>query len=373
MTVARRSARARRPCRATRASAKPHPDAPCRRVGGVAYLQARKGEPPQAAASRALAALADVDKAKFGDEDARVYNDAAMQVGASRWAGRAGEPDRRRPGGRGRRPKVAAHRHCRRSLGRNVRPARGRQERRTPAARTALHLWNGLDGFGEVQPGGQRGCAGSAADGDLARAWIFRKSPNGVDRARAAAGRDRAAPRLRRIRRLGSRRKPHAGRARGARRRQVQAKLPRSCGSLARNRLPHYGGLEHARVPALARCFLEKRHREPALAQRPHDERRAGSKQHHGHGAKQHVRARCGDTREPRRLRCRRTPPAPRPRGDPDRAIEQQPGDRNASDPQRDAGHGGEAQRGAELLLGEPALREIDRRRRPARRRKACW
>ena len=52
----------------------------------IAYLQARKGEPAQAAANRALAALADVDKAKFADEDARVYNDAAMQVGASRWA-----------------------------------------------------------------------------------------------------------------------------------------------------------------------------------------------------------------------------------------------------------------------------------------------
>ncbi|HEV8107734.1 MAG TPA: hypothetical protein VGP97_09435 [Burkholderiales bacterium] len=54
---------------------------------GLAYLQARKGEPAHAAAKRALAALADVDKAKFGgDEDARLYNDAAMQVGASRWA-----------------------------------------------------------------------------------------------------------------------------------------------------------------------------------------------------------------------------------------------------------------------------------------------
>ncbi|HEY1287829.1 MAG TPA: hypothetical protein VGF58_05835 [Burkholderiales bacterium] len=52
----------------------------------IAYLQARKGEPPQAAAKLALTALADVDKAKFGDDDARTYNDAAMQVGASRWA-----------------------------------------------------------------------------------------------------------------------------------------------------------------------------------------------------------------------------------------------------------------------------------------------
>ena len=52
----------------------------------LAYLQARKGEQAQAAAGRALAALADVDKAKFGDEDARAYNDSAMLVGASRWA-----------------------------------------------------------------------------------------------------------------------------------------------------------------------------------------------------------------------------------------------------------------------------------------------
>src|SRR3954468_15607868 len=34
--------------------------------------------------------------------------------------------------------------------------------------------------------------------------------------------------------------------------------------------------------------------------------------------------------------------------------------------PQRDARHGGEAQRGAELLLGEPALRKVDRIRRAA-------
>jgi len=65
----------------------------------VAYLQARKGEPAQAAASRALVALADVDKAKFGDEDARSYNDAAMQVGASRWAAEpaASRADDKRP------------------------------------------------------------------------------------------------------------------------------------------------------------------------------------------------------------------------------------------------------------------------------------
>lgn len=65
----------------------------------IAYLQARKGEPPQAAAKLALTALADVDKAKFGDDDARTYNDAAMQVGASRWAAAKPSPvaDERRP------------------------------------------------------------------------------------------------------------------------------------------------------------------------------------------------------------------------------------------------------------------------------------
>ena len=52
----------------------------------LAYLKARRGEPARDAATRALAALADVDTAKFGDEDARLYNDSAMQVGASRWA-----------------------------------------------------------------------------------------------------------------------------------------------------------------------------------------------------------------------------------------------------------------------------------------------
>jgi len=52
----------------------------------LSYLRARQGEPAQSAASRALAELAAVDKSQLGDEDARSYNDAAMQVGASRWA-----------------------------------------------------------------------------------------------------------------------------------------------------------------------------------------------------------------------------------------------------------------------------------------------
>ena len=52
----------------------------------VSYLQARKGADAQAAANRAQAALAAVDKVQLGGDDGRTYNDAAMQVGASRWA-----------------------------------------------------------------------------------------------------------------------------------------------------------------------------------------------------------------------------------------------------------------------------------------------
>lgn len=53
----------------------------------LSYLRARKGDAAaREAAARALTALADVDKAQLGDDDARTYNDAAMQVAASRWA-----------------------------------------------------------------------------------------------------------------------------------------------------------------------------------------------------------------------------------------------------------------------------------------------
>ena len=53
---------------------------------GVAYERARKGEPAGEAADRALAALGAVNRLELTDEDARTYRDAAMRVGASRWA-----------------------------------------------------------------------------------------------------------------------------------------------------------------------------------------------------------------------------------------------------------------------------------------------
>lgn len=137
----------------------------------LAYLQARKGEPAQAAAKRALAALADVDKAKFGEEDARTYNDAAMQVGASRWAavpaGAAADDKRPRivtaagPSGETCVLLVDAKNDARRPLARRctygmVWTASARLNREGSAAALA------------VQP--------TAAWREL---WIFRKTPNG--------------------------------------------------------------------------------------------------------------------------------------------------------------------------------------------------
>lgn len=60
-----------------------------RRAGvwaGLAFQQARKGQPAGASAERALAELAAVNKAELSDADAVDYNDAAIRVGASRWA-----------------------------------------------------------------------------------------------------------------------------------------------------------------------------------------------------------------------------------------------------------------------------------------------
>ncbi len=52
----------------------------------VAFHSARRGEPAQAAAARALQELGSVDKQELTDEDQRAYADAAMRVNASRWA-----------------------------------------------------------------------------------------------------------------------------------------------------------------------------------------------------------------------------------------------------------------------------------------------
>ncbi|QNM96790.1 hypothetical protein [Chitinimonas koreensis] len=60
-----------------------------RRAGvwaGLAYQRSRRAEPVQAAAARALQELAAVNKQELAEEDNAAYADAAVRVGASRWA-----------------------------------------------------------------------------------------------------------------------------------------------------------------------------------------------------------------------------------------------------------------------------------------------
>jgi hypothetical protein len=55
----------------------------------LAFSQARRDENAQASGQRALQALAAVNKLELSDDDQADYNDAAMRVGASRWAAEA--------------------------------------------------------------------------------------------------------------------------------------------------------------------------------------------------------------------------------------------------------------------------------------------
>ncbi|MBC7378089.1 MAG: hypothetical protein H7346_11755, partial [Burkholderiaceae bacterium] len=60
-----------------------------RRAGiwsSLAFLQARQGQPADAAARRALDELGGMNKAELTDDDLAGYNDAAMRVNAIRWA-----------------------------------------------------------------------------------------------------------------------------------------------------------------------------------------------------------------------------------------------------------------------------------------------
>jgi hypothetical protein len=52
----------------------------------LAFQQARRSEPPTAAAQRSLTELAAVNKAELTDNDLQEYNETAIRVGASRWA-----------------------------------------------------------------------------------------------------------------------------------------------------------------------------------------------------------------------------------------------------------------------------------------------
>lgn len=53
----------------------------------LAYDKTRHGDDPAPAGERALAALAAVNKSELTDEDQAAYTEAAVRVGASRWAG----------------------------------------------------------------------------------------------------------------------------------------------------------------------------------------------------------------------------------------------------------------------------------------------
>jgi hypothetical protein len=53
---------------------------------GLAFARSRRGESPQEAGERALQELAAVNKAELSDEDLVEYSEAAVRVGASRWA-----------------------------------------------------------------------------------------------------------------------------------------------------------------------------------------------------------------------------------------------------------------------------------------------
>jgi hypothetical protein len=60
-----------------------------RRAGvwsSLAFEHARQGEPAQDAADRALQELAAIDKSELADEDQSAYTEAAVRVGAARWA-----------------------------------------------------------------------------------------------------------------------------------------------------------------------------------------------------------------------------------------------------------------------------------------------
>lgn len=66
-----------------------------RRAGvwaGIAFQRTRRAEAYQEAANRALQELVAVNKAELAEEDASAYADAAVRVGASRWAAEAQGP-----------------------------------------------------------------------------------------------------------------------------------------------------------------------------------------------------------------------------------------------------------------------------------------
>ena len=58
----------------------------------IAFERVRRGEPTQEAANLAVQELADVDKINLAEDDASTYREAAVRVGASRWAAEPARP-----------------------------------------------------------------------------------------------------------------------------------------------------------------------------------------------------------------------------------------------------------------------------------------
>lgn len=66
-----------------------------RRAGvyaSLAFQQARRAEVPTLSAQRALSELAGINKAELTDGDSQIYSEAAIRVGASRWAAETAQP-----------------------------------------------------------------------------------------------------------------------------------------------------------------------------------------------------------------------------------------------------------------------------------------
>lgn len=59
----------------------------------IVFEQSRRNEPTHSAAQRAIAELTAVNAHELGDEDRATYNNAAIRVGASRWAAEPPKPE----------------------------------------------------------------------------------------------------------------------------------------------------------------------------------------------------------------------------------------------------------------------------------------
>jgi hypothetical protein len=156
-----------------------------RRAGvwaSLAFQQARRNDASSTpAAQRALAELATVNKTELSDDDQREYTEAAIRVGASRWAA---EPARPPGGGVARGPpaggggpgadargqaRPAGADSGRRAARRDLRDAGRRPRPTAKGPGQALHLRPGVDRVRQAERNEHRPGPGRAAAGHLAR------------------------------------------------------------------------------------------------------------------------------------------------------------------------------------------------------------